>query len=139
MDEYKKMNDIVSNAKMDELYIAVNVINDWILEGFDLSTLPVQLADFGYSEKDVNTIKNSLINIKEALKDKESAVKSDKLQIVRNLLNSNTSTSLPAPYSWNPNIKQDFPTEICRNSNYGDDISSAPYLGPMPLDGGLKD
>ena len=132
MDEYKRKT-------CHELYIAVNVINDWILEGFDLSTLPAQLSDFGYSEKDVNTIKNSLINIKEALKDKESAVKSDKLQIVRSLFNSNTSTSLPAPYSWNPNIKKDFPVEICRNSNYDDDISTAPYSGPMPLDGGLKD
>lgn len=139
MDEYKKMNDIVSNAKMDKLYIAVNVINDWILEELDLLTLLAQLADFGYLEKDINTIKNSLINIKEALKDKESTVKPDKLQIVRSLLNSNTSTSLPRPYSFNSNIKQDFPIEICHNSNYDDDISSAPYSGPMPLDGGLKD
>lgn len=131
MNEYRR-------KVCQELYTAVNVINDWIVEGFDLSTLPAQLTEFGYSEKDIIRIKNSLINLKEALKDEEPAIKPSKPQ-TRSWFNPNMSTSLPTPYSWNPNIKQDFPVEICRSSNYNDDISSAPYSGPMPLDGGLKD
>jgi hypothetical protein len=132
MNEYRR-------KVCQELYTAVNVINDWIVEGFDLSTLPAQLTEFGYSEKDIIRIKISLINLKEALKDKEEpTIKPNKPQ-TRSWFNPNMSSSLPTPYSWNPNIKQDSLVEICRSSNYDDDISSAPYSGPMPLDGGLKD
>lgn len=128
MNEYRKQ-------QLDEIYKAVNEINDLIVEeGIDLSTFPAQLADFGYSEKDIDRIKISLINIEESLKNKEPAIKPDTPK-TRSWFNPNMATSLPTPYSWNPNIKQDSPVEIC----YDDDISSAPYSGPMPLDGGLKD
>lgn len=134
----------MNKLQLDCVLEALELINYYIEEDeLNLSTLVDELNENKYNIDpfhfpDVKKVKTILDNIKESLKDKEPTIKPDKPQ-TRSWFNPNMSTSLPTPYSWNPNIKQDSPVEICRNNNYDDDISSAPYSGPMPLDGGLKD
>lgn len=100
-------------------------INDYIVEdGIDLSTYADTLEKKNYPEDVVNDVRIAIDNIRESLR-----------EIYPELKPMNPDEELQL--SVDDAIKGI--NSYIENGGYYDDISSAPYSGHMPLDGGLKD
>lgn len=99
-------------------------INDYIVEdGIDLSTYADTLEKKKYPEDVVNAVRIAIDNIKESLRETYIELKP---------INPDEELQLSVDDAI------EGINRYIENGGY-DDISSAPYSGPIPLDGGLKD